>query len=260
MPNTVVFTPEQESDIEQRYLAGEGCQSIAAAYRCGGGKPIKRILQRRGVFVENRRFTGQFSHADRAEIVRRYNAGDTQSSIADSYGCTHGNIRALLVRQGVYLRPFGKTPVDDRTARVMRELRGQNMSIEEIAKHLGLPKYRVTRWAKDIDLPPYRPGGLPRELWRETNSGRGYRVRYLSADDPMFAMTDKNGCVLTHRLVVARSLGRPLSRWETVHHVDGDRRNNDLSNLQLRRSDHGAGVRFACRDCGSHNVEPIPLT
>lgn len=42
-----------------------------------------------------------------------------------------------------------------------------------------------------------------------------------------------------HRVVAERMLGRPLQRGEIVHHIDGDRRNNDPSNLQvMTQSEH----------------------
>ena len=36
-----------------------------------------------------------------------------------------------------------------------------------------------------------------------------------------------------HRLVMEKKLGRPLKGLETVHHIDGDRSNNDPDNLAL---------------------------
>ena len=47
--------------------------------------------------------------------------------------------------------------------------------------------------------------------------------------------------------------------WETVHHIDGDRGNNKLENLQLRQGRHGKGASFQCVDCGSHMVVAVPL-
>lgn len=54
---------------------------------------------------------------------------------------------------------------------------------------------------------------------------------------------DKDGYVLIwvggrryereHRLVMGANIGRPLTKNEVVHHIDGDRENNDLSNLVL---------------------------
>jgi hypothetical protein len=36
-----------------------------------------------------------------------------------------------------------------------------------------------------------------------------------------------------HRYVMEQYIGRKLSRYECVHHKDGDTRNNDISNLEI---------------------------
>ena len=42
-----------------------------------------------------------------------------------------------------------------------------------------------------------------------------------------------------HRVVMEKVLGRKLDYSEVVHHIDGDKWNNDISNLQvLSRSEH----------------------
>ena len=51
--------------------------------------------------------------------------------------------------------------------------------------------------------------------------------------------TTKSGYILEHRYVMAEKLGRPLLPTEDVHHIDGDKTNNDPSNLEvLGRSEH----------------------
>lgn len=96
---------------------------------------------------------------------------------------------------------------------------------------------------------------VPGDKWLH----RGYIRIKMDPSDPLFVMADKAGRTYEHRLVLARSLGRALYGDETVHHINGEKTDNRLENLQLRSGSHGPGVVRRCNDCGSHNIESIEM-
>jgi hypothetical protein len=60
---------------------------------------------------------------------------------------------------------------------------------------------------------------------------QGYRVVPVPPDKRW--LTGGLTSVAEHRLVMAEALGRPLSSQESVHHRNGDRRDNRIENLEL---------------------------
>jgi len=65
-----------------------------------------------------------------------------------------------------------------------------------------------------------------------------YELEYA----PNHPKTNNKGFVLKHVLVVEEMLGRHLKDGETVHHIDGNKKNNELENLMVfaTTADHTA--------------------
>jgi len=57
------------------------------------------------------------------------------------------------------------------------------------------------------------------------------RYNYISMPEHPKAYFD--GTVLEHRIVMEKYLGRLLDRFECVHHINGDGKDNNIENLEV---------------------------
>lgn len=87
----------------------------------------------------------------------------------------------------------------------------------------------------------------------------GYKLIYDPHNPSSMTCKSHNGFIYEHRKVMEEFLGRQLLSSEIVHHKDGNRSNNDISNLELTTSSdhcrtHKNGENFTkvsyCKVCG----------
>lgn len=82
---------------------------------------------------------------------------------------------------------------------------------------------------------------------------------YFYVEAPWHELATPCGRMFLHRYLMAQKIGRKLETSEHVHHIDGDRGNNDVSNLELlSNSEHkkkhllekyGDGAGRSCVNC-----------
>ncbi len=198
------------------------------------------------------------------KIVDLYTSGTSAREIARRMDTDHQRVVRILRAAGVEILR-GRRPVhmtDQLKAAIVMSY-AEGTPAESIASGFGLTTSYVLTKLKEWDVPRRAAGfqrGSAHHAWvgGKLETGGGYiRVR-VYPEDPFYSMA-VHEYVLEHRLVMARHLNRVLTDEETVHHIDGDRTNNAIENLQLRQGKHGNGVAMRCADCGSHNVEAVQL-
>lgn len=194
-------------------------------------------------------------------LIAAYKAGVTVREIGEAHGLTRETVFNVLRRRGVprRRRPGAKKlDFTEEELGKIRELRAGGWTKTDMcdALHTSLP--RLDRALQQLGL----PRRTPRQSLARVRVEGGYTCVLVDEDDSLYCMTRSGASryALEHRIVMARALGRPLGRSESVHHINGIRDDNRIENLQLRQGKHGAGVVMTCRNCGSHDIEAKPIS
>jgi hypothetical protein len=197
----------------------------------------------------------------RDEIANRYANGEYSGSISKDLGVSVWAVRQIARERGV--RVFGKGnrnreySQDQVMDMATRWHAGESQ--DSIAKSYGTIQTTISKLLRQHGVRSKNERKNPRPKFGKVASGEGYQLIWIDHDHPYVKMRTRSGYVPEHRLVMAAHLGRPLVSSEHVHHIDGDRMNNKIDNLQLRNAPHGNGVAYCCADCGSRNIVAVPI-
>lgn len=210
----------------------------------------------------NRRFTD----AQERRISKKYEAGMTIKEIAAQAGCEKTAVANALRRQGIERRaPKPRRFFTEETEREVARRYRAGTSAEKLAAEFGCSRSGITTALKrqGVVMRPRTGWGARAANWKNgrTVERNGYISVAVPPDHPLYGMASprRKRRVLEHRFVMAMALDRPLASHETVHHINGDRQDNRLENLQLRSTRHGAGVVLRCASCGSHDIRSEEL-
>jgi hypothetical protein len=116
-------------------------------------------------------------------------------------------------------------------------------SMNEIGKQLGITSSAVRKYFVKYGIERRKTTDFFSSDHTKAPNWKGDRHiqsnGYVSVWCPEHPNVHKDGRIYEHQLVMEEHIGRYLKPGEVVHHIDGDKTNNDISNLMLlTNSDH----------------------
>ena len=196
----------------------------------------------------------KLSAADVEAVAERYVTGETAAQIALDYGVTKSTVYRHLRLAGIALRPRGwhrngavmSAESRQKLSNARRVLRGRADELRELAD--GTRSCQEIAEAMDVSDEVVRGEmtrlGIPRLEARARPDRNAFWAGGLSVDKQGYILVKspdhpgrtKKGYVRAHRLVMEKTLGRPLGAEEVVDHRNGDTSDNRPENLVLYSS------------------------
>jgi hypothetical protein len=214
------------------------------------------------MYQGKRHYNCKLSYDDELLAIEKYQSGLSLEAVGKLFNVNFVTIRNVLKGHNIERRKTGN-PIkilNEELANNIIKLYNGGLSQEKIAAKLHTSQTRISRLLQFNGIDCGMRRGARHHAWQGGKHTRnGYVFVSITKDSPYSSMAVSNGYVMEHRLVLAQHLQRPLTKNETVHHINGDTQDNTIENLQLRHGKHGKHQVFVCCECGSHNVKSTNL-
>lgn len=174
--------------------------------------------------------------------------GKTSTEIAEKLGAKTKTVTKFCNNHGIFLeQPLVLRDIHD----ILVSMVEKGMSTTEMSDEVGFTANSIGKYCKANGLvvkDKYHTGVVI--------THGGYKQVYT----PGHVDADKAGYVREHRLVMSEKIGRALVKGEVVHHVNGDKLDNRLENLELTTLSEHASEHARNGDTGWaywHNSKKI---
>lgn len=241
------FPDEVKQEMLAKYLNGASLRSISRDYDTTHhlvSKVIHSLGYDTKAAISNNTSRLAIPIDKINEMIEEYKSGVGVIKLAKKYDIDRHTVTRYIKMFSDEVLDLRKVHIDSEA--VIEEYE-KTWSSEKAGKAFGISAWSVIKILNDNNV---GVKSLEDRKLRAKVDGNGY-VYWYDSESPH---ANTAGRVTEHRYVMGEHLGRRLYDDETVHHIDGNRQNNSIENLQLRKSNHGPGAVYACGDCGSYNI------
>lgn len=161
--------------------------------------------------------------------------------LAHELNVSRSAIRHWLKIHKISSRPIGGA-YNLKKKWLINEYTKKRKYICEISKETGVSNRTISKYLKSYGIRVSRKKRVKKFIVNEQG--------YIYVWKPNHSNSTKRGYIFLHRYLMSKKLQRPLKKYEIVHHKDGDRKNNKLSNLELLNTKlHPRGFSMRCPFC-----------
>ena len=150
------LTPDDQHRMAELYADGQSCHKIADLFGCSSSN-VSYSLRKLGVKMRPPANVSSFSKEKHRQIVQFYEAGQSCYDLAEQFGCSADNIRLILQKHDVKMRPRNSpAKFSEDISRRMADLYKQGHSRRSIAARFGCDPTTLNRVLNEqgMEIPP----------------------------------------------------------------------------------------------------------